>query len=315
MPRDKIISVNLDDNEAVFFARELEFVKAQMYDIRYPEYQATMLIPVDTSAGPGAESIVYHQFDTIGVMKLMASYGDDAPRADVKGKEFLAPVKSIRGAYGYSIQDIRNAMFARRPLKTMKANAARRAYDQTVNKIGWFADGTATYAGLTGFLYNANTTKSPAPVGAWLTGPKTADQIIGDVNFAINNILKVTLNTETADTLLLPVEQYTYIATTPRSSTSDTTILEFLRRVHPGVTFYSVNELDALDPKPSGPAGPTDVMVAYKKSPDKLQFAIPQPFEQFPPQERNMEQVVNTHARVGGVQFYYPLSCHIVEGI
>lgn len=312
---DKIFSVHLDDNESAFFARELEYVKSQTYDIRYPEYQAVMLMPVDSSAGPGAESITYQQFDSVGVMKLMASYGDDAPRADVKGKEFTVAIKSIRGAYGYSIQDIRNAMFARRPLKTMKAMAARRAYDQTVNNIAWFADGSAKYAGLFGFLYNANTTKSPAPVGAWETGPKTADQIIGDVNFAINNILKTTLNTEMADTVLMPVSQFAYIASTPRSGTSDTTILEFLRRVHPGVSFHAVNELGALNPKPSGPAGPTDVLVAYKKAPDKLQLNLPQLFEQFPPQERNLEQVVNTHARIAGVTFYYPLSCHIVEGI
>lgn len=310
---DKIISVNLDADEAAFFSRELEFVKTQMYNVRYPEYQATMLIPVDTSAGPGAEAIVYYQFDSVGVMKIMASYGDDAPRSDVKGKEFIAPVKSIRGAYGYSVQDIRNAMYARRPLKTMKAQAARRSYDQTVNDIAWFADGSSNYGGLVGFLYNANTTKSPAPTGTWSTA--TPDQIIADVNFGINNPLKITLKTETVDTCLLPVEQYTLIASTPRSTQSDTTILEFLRRVHPRVTFVSVNELAALDPKPSGGAGPTDVMVCYKRAPDKLQLAIPQPFEQFPPQERNLEQVVNTHARIGGVTFYYPLSCHIVEGI
>lgn len=309
----EVKSVNLDANESIFFSRELEYIKSQMYSIKYPEYQATMLMPVDTSAGPGAESITYQQFDSVGIMKVMASYGDDAPRADVKGKEFTSPVKSIRGAFGYSIQDIRNAQFAIKPLKQMKANASRRAYEQTVNEYGWFADGSAAFGGLTGFIYNANTTKSPAPTGTW--SGATADQIIADINFAINNVPVITLKTESVNTVLLPVDQYTVIASTPRSTTSDTTILEFVKRVHPGVTFVSVNEMAALDPKPSGGAGPIDIMIAYKRSPDSFQYQIPQPFEQFRPQERNMEFVVNTHGRIGNVTFYYPLSCHVVEGI
>jgi len=314
MPGKIIQCVCLDANEAVFFTRELEFVKRQTYDIRYPEYLATILMPVDTSAGPGAEAIVYHQFDGVGTMKLMASYGDDAPRSDVNGKEFIGPIKPIRGSYGYSVQDIRNAQFANRPLKTMKASNARRVYEQTLNDWAWFADGSSKYGGVYGFLYNPNITKSPAPTGGW-TGGATPDQIIADVDFAINNIVKVTLRTEKADTVLISTEGYSYIATTPRSGTSDTTILEFLRRVHPGVSFVQVNELADVAPAPSGAAGPLNLLIAYKRASDKFELAVPQPFEQFPPQERNMEFVINTHARIGGVLYYYPLSCHIVEGI
>lgn len=51
--------INLDANESIFFERELEHVKARSYDIKYPEFKATMLIPVSTEAGPGAETITY----------------------------------------------------------------------------------------------------------------------------------------------------------------------------------------------------------------------------------------------------------------
>ena len=222
----QIQSVNLDDNEAVFFTRELEYIKSQLYNIKYPEYTATILMPVDSSAGAGAETIVYRQFDSVGMMKIMASYGDDAPESDVKGIEFFTPVKSLRGAYSYSIQDIRNAMHVGRPLQSMKGEAARRSYEQAVNDIAWKADGSSQYGGLFGMLYNPNTTKSPAPTGTW--SGATADQIIADVNFLINTPRTLTLKTEIVDTVVFPVEQMSLLSSTPRSTLSDTTILEFL---------------------------------------------------------------------------------------
>jgi len=311
-----IVSQNLDANESIFFARELELIKSRSYDILYPELKATRLIPVSTEAGSGAESITYQQYDSVGVMKIIADYADDLPRADVKGKEFTSVVRSLGGSYGYSVQEIRAAQMAGKPLQQRKANAVRSANDQQVNRIAWFADGSKTYSGLYGFFYNPNTTKSAAPVGAWLTGPKTTDQIIGDVNFAINKIPDLTLGVEVADTVLIAPLEYSYIATTPRSATSDTTILEFLRRVHPGVTFEQLQEAKAVAINPRTSAAPAvNLLIAYKRNPDKLTLEIPQPFEQFAAQERNLEFVVPAHSRIGGVIMYYPLSVHIVDGI
>jgi len=305
--------VNLDANETVFFLRELEFVKAQVYNKQYPEYIWQYLFPVDSSAGAGAEAITYRSYDSVGVMKLMSSYSDDAPRSDVFAKEFTATVKSIRGAYGYSIQDVRAAIFQNKPLKTLKADAAMLAYMQAVNDIAWFANGGAAYGGLYGFLYNPNTTKTNAPTGAWLTGPKSTDLIIADITYAINRPKLLTKKIEIVNTVILPVDCYAHIASTPRSATSDTTILEFVQRTNPTVTFLDCNEVYQVNPKPSGAASATNCLIAYRRDPMKLELYIPQPFEQFPPQERNMEYVINTHARIGGIAFYYPLSMIILE--
>jgi hypothetical protein len=56
-------------------------------------------------------------------------------------------------------------------------------------------------------------------------------------------------------------------------------------------------------------------MIVYRKDPDVLTLEIPQPFEQFPAQERNLEFVVPAHSRIGGVIVYYPLAIDITEGI
>lgn len=305
--------INLDADETVFFKRQLEFVKSQTYDVKYPTLQATTVFPVSTEAGPGAETITYDQFDSVGLMKFISDYADDLPRSDVKGKQFSIIVQSLGGSYGWSLQEVRSAQMARRNLQGMRAMAARRANDQMVNRIGWFADGSADWAGLTGILYHPNTTKIAATNGTW--SGATPDEIIQDVNDAINSVPDLTNGVEAVDTVLLPQLQYSQIATVPRSATSDTTILEFLRRVHPGVEFRPINELKDVTPNPRTGGAATNVMLCYRRSPDHLTYELPVIFEQFAAQERNLSFVVPTHSRNGGFNVYYPLSIVQVDGL
>ena len=309
----KIHATNLDANESAFFARQLEFIKARSYDVLYPEFSATRLLPVSTDAGAGAESITYRQFDSVGLMKLIASYADDLPRSDVFGKEFTSPIRSFGGSYGYNVQEIRSAQMAGIPLTQRKANAARQAWEQLVNRFAYFADGSAAFGGLFGLFYAPNKTVCAAPTGGW--GSATADQIIADINYAINRSRVLSKGVEISDTVIMGLTQFTKIASTPRSTNSDTTILEFVRKTNPGVTFEGINECEAVTPKPSGASTATNILVAYRRSTDKLELAMPQPYEQFPPQERNLEYIVPTHGRLGGLILYYPLSVTVMEGL
>ena len=309
--KEIIRSQILDSNESVFFARQLEHIKAAAYDVVYPEFKALSLIPISTEAGPGASSITYRQFDRVGLAKIVAFYGDDLPRSDIKGSEFTAKVRSIGGSFGYNVQEVRQAVMSNRDLPTMKANAARKANDQLVNQIAWFGDSAH---GLQGLIYNANVTKGSLTTGNWASA--TAEQIIGDVNTQISNVLSLTKGVEVPDTYLMPVAQYARIASLLRSSSaSDTTVLAFLQKVWPDITFMAVPELAALATVPStGASTPTNVTICYKRSPEKLTLEIPQPYEQFPAQERNLEFVIPCHSRCGGVIVYYPLSISIGEG-
>ena len=306
---------NLDADQTVFFRRQLEYIKPKTYDVKYPNLLATTVFPVDSSAGIGAETVTYEQFDSVGLMKFVSDYADDLPRSDVKGKQFSVIVQSLGGSYGWSIQEIRAAQFANRNLSSMRAMAARRSNDQMVNRIGWFADGSATWAGLTGILYHPNTTKSAATNGAWIA-TADADKAIADVNTAINSVPDLTNGVEAIDTVLLPQLEYSYLASNPRSATSDTTILEFLKRVHPGVAFERINELKAVNPNPrTGAAPAVNIMLCYRRSPDHLTFEIPIIYEQFPAQERNLSSIIPTHSRNAGFNVYYPLSVVQIDGI
>ena len=304
-----------DANETFFFARELEYVKSKSYDIEFPEMKAFKHIPISTEAGEGALSITYAQFEEVGMARIIESYADDLPRADIRGKEYTQLVKSVGASYGYSVQEIRSSVYAGRSLTQRQANAARRANDQKINRLAWFGDQTYQILGM---LNNANipiATVLNDGVGnatEWTT--KTPDQILRDMNELANGINFVTKGVEMPNTLLLPIAQYTLIASTPRSTTSDTTILEYFIQNNPFITTVDwVPELTGAGPVVGMAA--TDVMIAYDKNPDKLTMEIPMPFTQYPPQERGLEFVVPCESRYGGIIVYYPLSLSIGFGI
>lgn len=306
-----------DAQLAPFFARELEFIFAQTFDIVHPELKMANgeVIPIDTSIDTGAESYTYYQFDSVGIAQLINTYAaKDLPRANIRGAKFTANIESLGASYGWNIQDLRNARMVNRPLESSLAAGARRAHDQAWNSLGLFGNEDVALAG---FLNHPNITISDAAVKAtpggttaWITA--TPDEIIADVNDAVNSPLDLTNGVESVDRVLMPLAQWTQIGTTPRSGTSDTTILEFLRRVHPGVTFGWLNELAAAK---SGGELTVDALIAYKFDTNKANLVIPQPFEQFPVQQDGLEFVVATHSRIGGVKVPYPLSIHRKDGI
>lgn len=304
----------MDADEAFFFQRQLEHIKAKSYDVVYADLNARMVIPVSNEAGPGVQTITYRQYDQVGAAKIINAYADDLPRADVSGKEFTIPVRSVGASYGYNIDEIQASQMTGASLDQRRANAGSRAVEETINTIGFFGD---TVSGLPGFLSNPNiptgSVVNPGSGTEWVN--KTPDQILFDVNDLFADIFETTKMKERGNTLLLPPNQYSYISSTPRSATSDTTILQYLVQNSPYLNSVAdvipLNECTAGD----NPLYSNDIMVAYNRSPDKLQFEIPVELEWMPVQRKNLEFIIPGRARVGGVNVYYPLSAAIAEGI
>jgi len=307
-----------DANEGLFMAKELEKIKTKSYDVLYPEFTATKNIPVSTDAGPGAETITYFQYDSVGVAKIISNYGTDTPRIDLVGKKFTSDIKGVADSYGYSIQDVRAARMAGKPLEQRKANAARKAIDQEINRIAYFGDAAN---GLNGLFTHPNVTAYVLPTDGVLNGAvagtaaatkfvnKTPDQVLRDLNGMVDGIVSLTKGVETPNTMLITHKTNGDLTSRPRATTSDTTILAFFLANNP-----YIKNVEVVPEAQGAGTGGTDLIVMYNKNPDKLTLEIPQMFEQFPPQLEGLETVVICHARCGGVIIYYPLSVIKAEG-
>ena len=301
---------NMDAGESAFTTRELEHIRSKVYEKEYPELLARTYIPVDNTVPSGAKTVTYKFYDRVGVAKIIASYADDLPRADVFAKEYTARIRGVGESYGFDLEDIRAAQMAKVPLQQMKANAAKEAIELKIDQIAQVGDASF---GLIGMLNQPNASVYTIPAGVsgftdWAR--KTPDEIVADLNGVVNFVYDSTNGVEQDDQILLPLKQYAYIASTRMGDGSDTTILDFFLEANPFIK--NVSPWHIL--KGAGSAG-ADRMVSYKRDPDRLQLVISQEFEQLPPQARNLEIVVPCHARCGGVALYRPLSMAYADGI
>jgi hypothetical protein len=307
------------EDASVFFARELDFVKTQSYDVEYPELTALSLFPISSEVDPGAETVTYYTYDRNGVAKVIDNYSTDLPRADVNGKPSYAQVKSIGDSYGYSAQEMRASRLAGKSLDARKAESARLAIDTKNNQIAWRGD---EESGLMGVLSTGQNiplfTITANASGKTKWTEKSADEILADVNGMAKQVAKVTKNVERPDTLCVPAEVYMDISTR-RIPDTTATVLSFILEHAPYIkNVVSAAELDA-DSVETNPYALEEngqgVAFLFKNDKRKLSLEIPMPFYQYPAQVRNLETVIPCEARTAGVIVYYPLSALIAVGV
>lgn len=301
--------VNLDAGESIFFLRELEQIKARTFDILYAPLASTRLIPVDSTTNPGAKTVTYTQYDSTGIAKIIANYADDLPTADAKGLQITHNIVSIGNSFIISLEDIRAARFANKPLEQRKANSAMQSHLQEMNKLAFF--GSSAY-GISGWLTNTsvnNNFVSGANAAARLWSGKTPTQILADLNESVTFIIDSTNGVEYPDTIVMPIAQYQLISNTQMAPGTDTTILEFFVRNNPGITITWANELKGAF------TGALDGFVTYTKNQNKFWQEIPQVFEMFAPQYDNLAYKVPCHSKHGGTIIAYPQSQVFRRGI
>lgn len=308
-----------EDDASVFFARELDHVKAESYDVEYPEFTALNLFPVSNDTDPGAETVTYYTYDKTGLASVIDNYSTDLPRADVTGKPSYAQVKSIGDSYGYSAQEMRASRMAGKSLDARKAESARYQIDNLTNKIAWRGDEASGLMGVLSTGQNVplyTITNGASNKADWAN--KTADEILTDINGMQKQVARVTKNVERPDTLCVPSDVYMDISTRRIPDTA-TTVKAFLLANAPYLKdIVSAAELDAdaVDTNPyAKDSDGKGVAFLFKNDKRKMALENPMPFMQYPLQVKGLETIIPCEARTAGVIFYYPLSALIAVGV
>lgn len=305
------------EQASIFFARELDFIKTETYDVEHPEMTALSIFPVTSEVPEGAETFTYYSYDKTGMAKIINNYATDLPRADVKGEPVTGYVKSIGDSYGYSVQEMRASRMTGKSLDVRKGESAKYAADYLTNKIAWVGDKKHK---LVGILSPENDIPKYVPSTVMVDGVahtefsyKNADQILDDINGMQKYVAQITKNVEKPDTLVLPSNIYIDLSTR-RIPDTDTTVLKFIMDNAPYLKeIREANELQAesTDINPSG----MNIGLLFTNSEKKLSLEIPMHFYQYPLQEKGLEIEIPCEERVAGMVIYYPLSALIVEGI
>jgi len=285
-----------DANETLAFARQLEYVYTQTYDVKFPELMARQILPVDYSVPNGAKQHTYKQFNEAGEAAIVDDSSDDFPNVEGNGLEFTGKVVSLGDSYRYSLTDLRSALMLNMNLDSMKANIARRVMERKLDQLACIGD---TNTGLNGIARTSTITNATGSTGGWAAA--TADQIQADIDRALTQISNNTLGTSEADTVVLPIDMYNFLKTKyftaggfRRSVLEEIMTRNSQLRVLKWARLSTANLISGR-------------RVIYGQfNPETCALVIPQEFEQLPPQPKAMGFVVPCHMRVGGVTVRYP---------
>jgi len=316
------------DGEGIFFQRQLEYIQAQSYDVLYPELKGRSTFATNTEGGEGINTITYRSYDKRGEASIIAGKATDLPRADISGKEYSIAVRTIGNAYGYSRQELAASRVTGLPLDARKAEAARRAYEERVNRLVWFGDADNNIGGLFGgpATYPWSTISNTAVAAASAGGnslvwgvDKTPDEVVADLTNACATMYADTLMLHRPNKILISVAKYQYLMNTPRSLQSDMSILSWFLANNEFITeksqFVVVNELAGVFGATPGPAAGSEGFVVMQDSADNLRLREPFPYKHLPVQYRGLEFEINCYGRFAGLEIIRPAAIDFWYGI
>lgn len=266
-------------------------INQRVYETKYPDWDFARLIYVDTSGPEWAPGVLTYTTPMAeGKANWVTAYEKDMPKAQV-GQNVETRNFQLAGiGYDFNYEEVNTALNVNGSLSDRRARAARLVYQKFMYDLTLFGSAEKGMGGITNYA-GVPTVTAPADgtgsVSFWVNsagvGTKTPAQIVRDINLGLQGIYLATLTTEMADTILLPVEAYNYIAGTPYSATTTETILSFVQRTNiytvqtgQALTIRAVRELG------SAGAGGTGRMVAYKNDQDYFKLHLPMPHKFLP---------------------------------
>ncbi|HGW3775781.1 TPA: DUF2184 domain-containing protein [Pseudomonas aeruginosa] len=295
-----------------FVVSQTTYIERQVNEIVYPDIQYPQLTPVDTSAPEWIKTITYYSADKVGKADWINGNADDIPLASTDRSKFETQVHMAGIGYGYGLEEISQAQMLGINLTADDAMAARRAYEEMVDRVALLGDSSKGFSGLFNF---PGVTAGTAVTGNWSTA--TADQILADVNTALTVQAQGTLFTAFSDTLLLPYSKFLLLATRKVNEQGLESILTYLQRnnVYTAQTGRPllIKGLNGLD---TAGAGGTARMITYRRDPSVLKMHIPMP-HRFRPvyQAGPIRWEVPGIFRLGGVDIRRPAEVRYTDGI
>jgi hypothetical protein len=307
--------VRFDAGEGLFILQELQAIEQQLYETPFGLLKAEKFIPFQLDVPAGAQEWGYDRVTGFGLAQWIAADAKDLPTVNVDRQRVTFPIEWHGTSYTFTLKDLKAAAFSNMPLEASLAREARRAIDSHRNRVLLMGDATV---GFSGFINDASVTQDTAANGAWDGSAATPDEIIQEFNRIIFLIGTLTKENYWPDTLLVPPMVYSYLTTTPRSATSDTTIWEFMRDNNQYIkSLDMLLELGPLtDEGGTAPGeGATGRAIFYKKSPDVVVAKIATMFEQLPPERHGFSLKTPCYGAFGGVHWRVPIAGYYLDGV
>lgn len=284
-----------------FLRQQTRVLSARAFNVEYDTVNIGEYVPVNTDYAEWAAGVDFQIGDVSGAAKWQSGWAKDVPLADVKLTSVGSDFAMYAVGYRYNVEEVGKALHAGYPLTARKAAAARQAADYFVAETAFYGGGHPGWTGLIN-LAGVNAAASPATgtgtarnwfsvaAGNILTGLKTPDQIISELNSIVTGPLLNTLGfrtTQLSDTILIPSLVLKYLTDTPYGVTApNKSLLQYFRENNP-YTSQTGQQLTIRDlPALAGAADATSGtnlagqgrIVGYRNNLDALELPLPMAF-------------------------------------
>lgn len=293
--------------DAMLRPQDLEAVDKKLYEPKKEELKARTLLNVKTDVPPGAETYSYDVITRSGAAKILAPGATDIPLVDADLSRHTVNIYSIATAFNLTVQEIRNAQMARRPVETTKADTARKAIAEKENSLVWVGDAAHNIKGLvnvTGIQVLAVDENEASTSTKWKD--KTGTEIVEDIKKAKNLVNK--LPGHEADTLVVTPDGFEQLEKVYNDYTKQT-VLEYIKSQQ---WFKRIDRV--ADLAKQGTAG-ADCFLVFDSSPDVVEMLVPMDITRHPQEYKFPNYKIPLEERCGGAIVRYPMAVVRGEGI
>ncbi|HDX8940273.1 TPA: DUF2184 domain-containing protein [Klebsiella michiganensis] len=226
---------------------------------------------------------------------------------DIEKKGF--PLELWGMELGWTVIELNAAAQVGRPIDTQKYDGMQLKWNMDTDEQVYIGDAAK---GAKGLLNLSQVTPTNA-TKTWATS--TADEIRDSINQVLSNAWARSAYSKVPEDLLIPPEQYSFIASTIVSSAGNQSLLTYLETntiaYHQNGKPLNIRPVKWM--KGRGVGG-TDRMVAYTNDKKFVRFPMV-PLQSVPIQYRGLYQLVTYYGKLGAVEPVYPETLNYMDGI
>lgn len=307
--RDHAGQERLDDAGSLFLARELDALRARVYEMETPALNALNIFSVQSEAAGWQDTLTFGLISDFGMARIISDYSDNIPMVGVYGQWLTVAIYTIADAYSFSMKEIEKAQATGKGLTDRLATAARRGIDAKINDLVWNGDEDYNIVGIfdhPNINYQAaqrHPATGSATTGTWQNG----NDAMQDLIIAIQSILTTTKGLHQANAIVLPVSAASIL--TQQLPNTNVSYKSFLMQENPGMTITYAQELEDIDGQGTKGA------LVFEKNSDVAAVELSQPFRQHPAQWNNLHAKVVCDARTAGLIVYKPMCITLIHSL
>ncbi|HCR0415640.1 TPA: DUF2184 domain-containing protein [Klebsiella aerogenes] len=210
---------------------------------------------------------------------------------------------------GWTVIELNAAAQVGRPIDTQKYDGMQLKWNMDTDEQVYIGDAAK---GAKGLLNLSQVTPTNA-TKTWATS--TPDEIRASINQVLSNAWARSAYSKVPEDLLIPPEQYSFLASTIVSSAGNQSLLTYLETntiaYHQNGKPLNIRPVKWM--KGRGVGG-TDRMVAYTNDKKFVRFPMV-PLQSVPIQYRGLYQLVTYYGKLGAVEPVYPETLNYMDGI